>query len=391
MWLAGCGHYVCGTTFGSATCSSTSTNNGGSITGSVFVYFMDDKSEEMTAEGVNVQNSQSFATIPNWTSPPTLSTGTINGGIAIVDQAYLYMPESDGNVYEYSINSTTAALTAIAGNPVNLALPSGVASPIVADPAGKYVFVGTASGIYVLSVTSGTGALASTNGGLPYGSTGLQPIFMTTDGLGKYLYVLDGSFITAYSYSSSTGTLTSLETVASEGMMMLAGEPTGNYLFGSTELDGSGGGAVDNNFYMFAITPSTGTTPGSLASMTTISTPETPSYVAVSPNLENGNDLVYTFNFDASTGGAGLEPIIEAPFNPSTGTFGTALVQTDFLSNLGMFDPSGNFLIIQGSSTTQTAAGILALSVSSTGALTTTLPNAGNPLNVGHMAVTDGK
>ena len=75
MWTIGCGHYTCGTTFGSATCTpsgggiSGGGGGGNNISQTAFVYFMDDNSEEMALEGLNVANSQTFAPIPTFVSP----------------------------------------------------------------------------------------------------------------------------------------------------------------------------------------------------------------------------------------------------------------------------------------------------------------------------------
>lgn len=375
VWFAGCDHYVCtsGATFGNSTCASSSNNNGGGLTGSVFAYFMNDKAGQMAAEAVNLNNSQSFAPIANWVPPPSLcnTDACVDGGLVIVDKAYVYMPYSDGNVYAYDINSTTGALSVL--TPVNLGLPSYSVSPIAADPAGKYVFVGDAAGIYVMSVGS-TGTLTVTNGGDPFAATGLQPTYLATDGLGKYLYVTDGTNIAAFSYSASTGALTSVGTTPAVGVTMLTGEPSGGYMFGTTQSNGAHSTTLDDNIYIFPITSST----GALGSATVVSTPDTPSFIAVSPNVESGSELVYTFNEDDnSTGLTPLEPVVGFPFNPSTGALGTPTPST-FLSSVGHFDQSGNFLIVVGQASQTATAGVLALEVTSTGSLENNLPTPGD-------------
>jgi hypothetical protein len=374
MWLAGCDHYVCnsGATFGNTTCTSTSTTTGtgNGIDGAVFAYFMDDTAGQLTAEAVNFDDSQTFATIGGWNPPPTVQERGYDGGLVIVNKSYLYMPYSDGNVYGYSINTTTAALTAL--TPVALNLPCCVGSPIAADPAGNFIFVGDVSGIYSIAVNSTTGALTVTNNGQPFAGSGLQPFYMATDGLGKYLYVADGTNVLSYSYNSTTGALTSVGTLAQEPMKMLTGEPSGTYMFGITKSNGANGSSLDNNVYVFAIASN-----GALSVPTAVSTPDTPSFITVSPNVENGSELVYTFNMDDdSTGATGIEPIVEFPFNASTGALGTATPST-ILSTIGKFDQSGNFLIVVGQSSTSSEAGVLPLGVSSSGALSATLPNTG--------------
>src|SRR5947207_1709465 len=113
MWLGGCGHYTCGTTFGNASCTpsgggldqGTGGNNNIGVT--AFVYFMDDTAEEMAVEGLNVNNSQTFAPVSTFVSPLFPPTGLgVNGGIAIVDKNYLYMPFLNGALYGFSIDAT---------------------------------------------------------------------------------------------------------------------------------------------------------------------------------------------------------------------------------------------------------------------------------------------
>jgi len=325
----------------------------------------------MAALAVNLNNSQTFAPIANWVPPPSLCSNLacVDGGLVIVNKAYVYMPYGDGNVYAYSINATTAALTVLPN--VNLNLPQFVASPIAADPAGKYVFVGDASGIYVMSVGS-TGTLTVTNNGLPFAATGSQPTYLTTDALGKYLYLTDGTNIASFSYSSSTGALTSVGTIAAQQVLMFTSEPSGKYLLGVAQANGAGGTALDNNVYVFPI----GST-GALAAPTAVSTPQTPSFISVSPNVVSGSEFVYTFNQDdSSTGTTSLEPILGFSFDPSTGTLSAPTTST-FLSSIGKFDQSGNFLISPGQSATAHAAGVLALEVTNTGALENNLPTTG--------------
>ena len=201
----------------------------------------------------------------------------------------------------------------------------------------------------------------------------MQPTYLTTDALGKYLYVTDGTNVASFSYSSSTGALISVGTVAAQGVTMFTSEPSGKYILGVAQANGAGGTALNNNLYVFPISSST----GALGAATIVSTPQTPSFITVSPNVQSGSELVFTFNEDDnSTGPTPLEPILEFSFNPSTGTLGTPTTST-FLSSVGKFDQSGNFLIAPGQSSNTAEAGVLALEVSSTGALENNLPSTG--------------
>ncbi len=366
MWLAGCGHYVCGAGFGDTTCASNSSSQNGSSSQRAFVYFMDDHAGQMAAVALDLDNSGTFAPIANWVAPPTLVLKGYDGGIVIVNKLYLYMPYSDGSLHGYTIDGTTGALSVSSTTALNL--PSTVASPIAADPSGKFLFVGTASGVYVLTVNSTSGAVTPVNGS-PFASGIGQPVQMSTDGAGKYLYAMDGTNISEYSYDSASGALTNVGTVSSQ-MMMLASEPTGKYMLGITESNGAQSSTLDNNVYVFSI----GTT-GALSGPTVVSTPETPSYIAVSPS----GSLVFTFNLDdLSTSATQAEPIVSFSFNASTGALTNPTPSTTFLSGLGKFDQTGQYIFAEGSETNQPAAGLLAISVSSTGGLSSGLPPTGS-------------
>ncbi len=367
MWLAGCGHYVCGAGFGDTTCASNTSGQGGTSSQRAFVYFMDDHAGQIAAVALDLNNSGTLAPIPNWAAPPTLIPKGFDGGMVIVNKLYLYMPYSDGSLHGYKIDGTTGALSASSTTGLNL--PPLVSSPIAADPSGKFLFVGTASGVYVLMVNSTSGAVAVVNGS-PFASGIGQPVQMSTDGAGKYLYAMDGTNISEYSYDSSTGALTSVGTVSSP-MMMLASESSGKYMLGITESNGALSSTLDNNVYVFSI----GTSGALSAQPTVVSTPETPSYIAVSPS----GTLVYTFNLDdLSTSATHVQPIVGFTFDASTGALTNPLASTTFLSSLGKFDQTGQYIFVEGQESNSPTAGLLAISVSSTGGLSSALPATGS-------------
>jgi hypothetical protein len=367
MWLAGCGHYICGAGFGDTTCASGTGTTNGSSSQRAFVYFMDDHAGQMAAVAMDLDNSGTFAPIANWAPPPSLILKGHDGGMVIINKLYLYMPYSDGSLHGYTIDSTTGALSVSSTTALNL--PSLVESPIAADPSGKFLFVGTASGVYALTVNSSSGAVALVNGS-PFASGIGQPVQMSTDGTGKYLYAMDGTNISEFSYDSSTGALTNVGTVSSP-MMMLASEPTGAYMLGITESNGAQSTTLDNNVYVFSI----GTGGALSAQPTVVNTPETPSYIAVSPT----GTLVLTFNLDdLTTSATQEEPIVSFSFNASTGALTNPTPSTTFLSSVGKFDQTGQYIFAEGSETNQPAAGLLAISVSSTGGLSSGLPPTGS-------------
>jgi hypothetical protein len=95
MWLVGCGdHYKCGTTFGSATCSSAGSGGIGQGGGgntiqnpAAFDFFL----ENATLNAAFLNTSNNFNLIPNFASPP-LGLSAISG-MVIVQKKWLYLDE----------------------------------------------------------------------------------------------------------------------------------------------------------------------------------------------------------------------------------------------------------------------------------------------------------
>jgi 6-phosphogluconolactonase (cycloisomerase 2 family) len=373
MWLGGCGHYTCGTTFGNASCTpsgggldqGTGGNNNIGVT--AFVYFMDDTAEQMAVEGLNVNNSQTFAPVSTFVSPLFPPTGLgVNGGIAIVDKNYLYMPFQNGALYGFSIDAPTGALTQVP-NPV-LTL-TGTGQTIAADPNGAVLFVGGSAGISTFTINANDGSLTAV---ATTPTVGL-PTQITTDGMGKYVYALTGSTITAFTYTSSgvLGPVTG--SPFSIGMAQIAGEASGKFLLGITP------GAIDNHIYVFSIAAG-----GGLSVFgSPVPTLASPVYLAVSPN----GKFVYTFEqtFDGVTNVN--EPMEGFAF--STGVL-TELGTSPFTgldANVGKFDQSGQYIFAIASVPNSSFAGEYAYAVDASGAVTSNLAHAGAP-NAGY-AVTD--
>ena len=379
MWLAGCGHYVCGTTFGNATCSSSGTGTGGNTGVTSFVYFMDDSAQQMAAEGLNVSSSGKFVPL-NFVTPtfPTNVTGqggslgTLDCGVLVVNKTYLYIPFENNNVYGFTINTSTGALTEMTGSPFAVSVACTAAA---ADPAGKYLFVGGTGGISVMTISATDGTLAEMAGS-PFDTTIVSPMQVVTDGMGKYLYSVDGTAITQFSYGT-TG-LTSLGTALTSNMAMLASEPTGKYMVGVTAIYGQASTTPDTHVYEFTIAQSGSSTPGTLTQTATpTASTYSPVYVAVTPN----GSFVYTFSLTESGGVLSDDPIEGFALNASTG----ALTELSGLSpfttlkgQMGKFDQSGDYLFEIGLESTTSTSGMIPLGVNgSTGAIGSTLGYAG--------------
>jgi Lactonase, 7-bladed beta-propeller len=366
MWTVGCGHYVCGTTFGSSSCtasgsgiSSSGGGGGGGNTISVtaFVYFVDPSAGEMAAEALNVNNSQTFAPLSSFVSPATSGGG--GGGMVVVDKQYLYIAAPDSVLLGFSISSS-GALTPVPNSPYAITGPS-----IAADPQGRFLFVGGPGIISAMTINS-DGSLTAVPGS-PFSTTGITPTQLVTDGLGKYLYAVGASTISEYSYNQTTGVLSVVAgSPLYTGMSEIASETTGKFILGIT-------GAV-NKLFVFAI-GSTGGLTGVTGSP--FSTQLAPINLAVSPN----GAFVYTFNQSSFGTLATAQPMEGFSLNGAGAL--TALSGSPFTglnAAVGVFDQSGQFLftVAEVPNSNLQAAGEFAYAVdTSTGAVSSSLPNAG--------------
>lgn len=397
MWLGGCDHYVCSTTFGSSSCTPSSSgigqgsggNNGASQT--AFIYFMNSSATnngspgQITAEGVNVASSGTFASVAGFVSP-TFTGATGSGtGMVIVNKKYLYIPFSGGLLFGYSIDPSSGALTSVTNSPYTI---SGGTS-IVADPKGRFVFVGDSSGISVFIVNA-DGSLGL-NSQSPFSTGGITPVTMTTDGLGRFLYVADGADVIAYAYDQTAGSLSPVGgslTAATFGfpMIQVAGESSGKYLVGITGLTGT----ADNQVHVFGITQPGGTNPGALAEVANSPFLSTfsPVFVVTSPTT----NFVYTFNETTSqTNTTILAPMEGFTLDTSTGALAELPTISPFpnlLGEVGAFDQSSTYLFMVGEESNSTTTGATPLVLNTTsGDLGSSLPLLAAPSFI--IAVTD--
>jgi len=365
MWLAGCDHYVCssGATFGNSSCaaSGSGVGSGGTtnnISVTTFVYFVDPNAGQMAMEGLNVADSQTYATDSTFVTP-SVTVGD-NNAMVVVGEKYLYLSSSAQDLYAFSIDATTGALTSISGSPYPV-----IGESLAADPNGKFLFAGEAAGVHVFTINS-DGSLTQISGS-PFSNDGLLPTQLVTDGLGKYLYARAGTDITEFSYNQTTGALTQIGTIT-PGMSMIASEKTGTYILGIT--------GASAEVYTFSI----GST-GALTQLSTSPTTLAPIYLAVDPN----GTYVYTFNETFVIGASG-QPM-EGYTLGSNGSL-TALSTSPFTgldASMGLIDQSGEYMFtvaLAGSIGEEFAYGIN----TTTGAVTSTLPSAGA---AGNYVVTD--
>jgi DNA-binding beta-propeller fold protein YncE len=134
---------------------------------------------------------------------------------AVVDPSgkYLYVSNSQdalGSISAYSINSSTGALTAVAGSPFATVVNGGPIG-VAVSPNGQFLYAalagstGTGNQIAAMTINSGTGSLAAIAGS-PF-TTGNEPGLIAIDPSGKFLYspnIADNT-VSAFSIDSSGG------------------------------------------------------------------------------------------------------------------------------------------------------------------------------------------
>lgn len=361
MWLISCGHYVCGTTFGSSTCTPTGggINQGGggnNISVTAFVYFVDINSAQIAVEGLNVANSQTFHPLTTFVSPSPFVGG--EGASTVVNKQFLYIAGSVLN--GFSIDGTTGALTPVPLSPYGI---SGLT--IAADPQGRFLFVGGAGVINAFTINTDGSLLPAP--GSPFTNSNGTPTQIVTDSSGKYLYALNGSTIAEYSYNQTTGALTSLGNPFSAGMSMVAA--SGSYLLGIT--------GSTSEVSVFTIGSN-----GALSGGSQFPTTLAPIFLEVSPN----GSFVYTFNQTDFSAQAPAQPMEGYSFSAGTLTkLGSSF--TGLNASLGRFDQSGEFLFSVQHISNTTESGEFAYAVDGSGTVSSNLPNYQAPNDM--YAVTD--
>jgi 6-phosphogluconolactonase len=144
--------------------------------------------------------------------------------------------EESSNVSAYAINATTGALTAIPGSPFSaLWRPSSIA----VDPSGRFAYVTLSSNsISAYAINATTGALTAIPGS-PF-SAGQFPSFIAFDLSGKFVYVTDAGLewtsgdISVFTINASTGALTAVAGSpfpAGSNSRFVAFDPTGKFAY----------------------------------------------------------------------------------------------------------------------------------------------------------------
>jgi len=403
MGLTSCDHYVCssGATFGASSCSASGSGlsqgtGSGTSTSAAFVFAVDTQSG--TVDGFTLDTTADTLSATSSYTAPTIPQD-MGAGMVVAQGKFLYAGfRNTAQVFGWVIDST-GNLTAISGSPYSapflVSINAGEVAQenMITNPAGTFLFFSdpVSDQIYVYSIGSG-GVLTAVSGS-PF-SAPFGPLNLAIDGKGKYLYAVNdffgnhtGTEIAAFAIGSS-GALTPVAgSPFSYPMWQVAGEPSGQFLIGTTGNAVPASGTDDDNLYVFAINQTT----GALSEVGTFATQNSPFTIAVQPN--SGGNLVYSFGINDTD--TGYNPIEGFQINSSTGAL-TAVSGSPFsniqLGYWGQFDQTGAFLldyssiINAGTDTVVTQLGVL--DVGSGGAITSPI----SPLTLttgGYWAVTD--
>jgi hypothetical protein len=373
LLLSDCSPYGCRVTFGNSTCSSSGSGFGSGGSGSggggggggsnatpaAFVYAVDQiggtsgTGANGTIDGYDLSTSaSSFLALSGFTAP-TIPANDPGVGMVVVQKKFVYaLFESTDQLYGWSLNSSSGALTALSSFPASITLNLPVVNynqyNVITDPAGNYLFISNTglNEVMVFAIDGSSGALTAVSGS-PF-PTLIEPGNLATDGLGKYLYVMEAGSdhnsgaMEGFSIGSN-GALTMIPgSPFTFAMWQLQGEATGKYMIGTTGNVQFISGVDDLNLYVFSINQ----TNGVLTQVTKQPTTYSPFTIAAQPPSSDG-EFVYSFSVnDTDTGYNSIEGF---QLNTTTGAL-TELTNSPFQNvfegQWGQFDQSGSNLLV---------------------------------------------
>jgi 6-phosphogluconolactonase (cycloisomerase 2 family) len=159
---------------------------------------------------------------------------------------------TDGTITAFRIDQTTGNLTALAGSPFTLGLGNRFPQGLAATGSVLFVVLGVNNAVEVMTITSGTGAVApSALFGLPFAGTP-APLDIKLDSA-SHLYVDDfvGGSIASFTITNATTGALSLNNSLATGVNpeQIAVDPTSRFVF---VANNTGGGAGSISAYTVA-------------------------------------------------------------------------------------------------------------------------------------------
>jgi hypothetical protein len=390
-------------TSGGGTGGSGGGGGGGGSATSVFAFAVD---QGGTLDGYTLNPTAGTIAPSNGYLPPVIPTSSGGVGMVIAQAQYLYAGFGPTNqIYGWSI-SASGVLTTITGSPFSAPFLSdyigGVGQAnMTTDPAGTMLFISDAGHNQIYVFTIGTGGALTAATGSPF-AVPFPPMNLSTDGLGKYLYAIDGDYTThtgsqiAAFVIGTGGALTPVQgspfTGSKYAMWQVTGEPTGQFLIGTSGQSAFYSGADDDHLYVFSIMPS-GSNPGAITPATgsPFATVYSPFNLAVQKNTSGAS--LYSFSFNDTI--TGYNPIEGYQINSTTGAL-TPDVGSPFsgvaTGSWGAFDQSGAYLFVYSTyldlNTNAVATQLAPINVGAGGALTQPVPTL-TLQTPGFWAVTD--
>ena len=269
---------------------------------SALLYSLNASRTELIAAGQ--ESSGSLVLLSSFTSP-TLPANTAES-MVVVNKQFLYIPMGDTTIQAFGIDRSTGALSTIAGSPYTVPTTSGTARSAVADPQGRFLFVGSnnTGEVWAYEIDSKSGVLTLIAGSPFTGQfTFSRASSLTVDASGTFLYVGQGDpslGVMAFSIEQANGMLNQLAgTPFHLGVAQLHADPTAEFMAGTAQIQNqSGSAAPDTRIYRFAIESNGVPTPVEGSPFQTTFAP----YDFIT--LSNGQ-FIFTFGTNINTHGQG--------------------------------------------------------------------------------------
>jgi len=303
----------------------------------------------VTTTGTSTTGSTAVFTINSTTGAltpvagsPFSTPGGGNGIVASATSKFIYF--AGDNLSAYSINATTGALTAVSGSPYTL---PAAANSLKLDPTGKYLYLplslspsATVPAIVTYSVNSSSGALAEVAEKgfyIPEAlaiSQGSAAVAYTP----KFAYSTNSgsNSISEWSINDTTGALTTVAGSAiadKNGPQLIAAAPSGAFVYSGNSNSSISEYRVNATTGVLSLV--SGSPIKGFGSVSALLVDPTSSFLFV---LDSGNQAVDMYTITAKTGAL---------------TFLSSLSTIPHAQTLTL-DPTGNIAIVTGSSAVQT-------------------------------------
>jgi 6-phosphogluconolactonase len=306
-----------------------------------FLYAANDANSQINGYATNSSGALSLIAGSPFAAQPS---SLVLGGFAVDPGGkFLYAGSQSGyGVVGFTIDSTTGALTPVPGGPFS----TGIGTPpakLSIDPTGSFLYASTVTddisipipgyNVWGFTIDSATGALSSIVGS-PFATVGnAQPFGLKVDPSGKFLYVAlsNAGSVAAFTIDGTTGALTSVAgspfaTASTEATQTyeIALTPSGKFLY-AFNLNG-------NTMSAFTIDPASGALSTVAGSPFPVN-PEGEGQIIVDPSGQflyltigsSSSNAFVIFDIDASTGT--LSPNPESPVAGGQEPVGLAVAQ----------------------------------------------------------------